>query len=526
MADLLGILQEKERHFKHALKMVNLGYWYWVPATNELVWSDESFRLLGFDPEEKLEPSMELFMKNIHPEDQARVQATNGQVMETGEAPLMEYRVVRSPDDIIVVAARAELIKNADGTPKYLFGTVQDVTAQKELQFKLETSMEKAEKANQAKSDFLASMTHELRTPLNSILGFTQILEMDDLHGSQKDSVNEIIRAGNQLIGLVNEVLDLAEMESSGFSLSLESVNLSLVIEECLSLLRLMLEEKAITVITDLADFRHSHIKADNVRIKQILLNLLSNAIKYNKQGGQITISVEALDDNVRFVVEDTGCGISESNQQKVFYPFERLGHENSTISGTGVGLVIAKKIVEAMSGYIGFTSSEGVGSRFWFGLPGVMETLVCETPEVDSNTSDINLELEKTNLNILYVEDNPANLKLIEMAFSNVEGVTILSASTPKLGLDLIKHHDLDLIILDINLPQMSGYDILEIIKSMPKATNIPVIALSANVKPKDVEKGLAVGFVDYFTKPVDLYKLKDYVNGLLEAKRSTSNI
>lgn len=526
MADLLAILQEKEGHFKHALKMVNLGYWYWVPATNELVWSDESFRLLGFDPEEKLEPSMELFMKNIHPEDQARVQATNGQVMETGEAPLMEYRVVRSPDDIIVVAARAELIKNADGTPKYLFGTVQDVTAQKELQYKLEQSMERAEKASQAKSDFLASMTHELRTPLNSILGFTQILEMDDLYGTQKDSVNEIIRAGNQLIGLVNEVLDLAEMESSGFSLSLEPVNLSVAIEDSLSLLRLMLEEKAISVVADLGQFRHSYIKADNVRFKQILLNLLSNAIKYNKQGGEITISVEARENDVRVIVEDTGCGISESNQQKVFQPFERLGHENSTISGTGVGLVIAKKIAEAMSGYIGFTSNEGGGSRFWFGLPGVIETVVDEKPETVSLVDDVTKKLEQTNLNVLYIEDNPANLKLIEMAFSNVEGVSILSASTPKLGLDLIKHHDLDLIILDINLPQMSGHDILEIIKSMPKAANIPVIALSANVKPKDVEKSLAAGFDDYFTKPVDLYKLKDYVNSLREAKRSMSNI
>ena len=522
MTNSLELLREKEGHFKHALKMVKLGYWYWVPTTNELVWSEETFNLLGHDPAGQ-QPGMELFMSNIHADDQQNVQAMLGDVMEIGSTPVMEYRVVRS-EDMIVVAATAELIKNEDGSPKYLFGTLQDVTLQKDQQSKLEQVMKKVEEASQAKSDFLASMTHELRTPLNSILGFTQILEMDGLDDKQKDSVNEIIRAGNQLIGLVNEVLDLAEMESTGFGLSVEPVNIGTAIDDCLSLVRLMLEEKAISVAVDATALRNQYVKVDNVRFKQVLLNLLTNAIKYNKQNGQIKILVEARESEVRFVVEDTGCGINELNQQKLFVPFERLGHENGTISGTGVGLVISKKIAEAMSGSIGFTSRENIGSQFWFSLPGEIEI------KVDDGVSTVSAEEKEIApdsvapevFKILYIEDNPANLKLIEMAFGNVENVSVLSASTPKLGLDLVKHHDLDLIMLDINLPQMSGYDLLEILKGSPDTANIPVIAVSANVKPKDVEKSLLSGFVEYFTKPVDLYKLKAYVGQLKDAKYS----
>lgn len=488
----------------HALKMVNLGYWYWVPSKNELVWSRESYYLAGYDPDIDTNPSVEMFMQNIHPDDQERVQIALQKTMQEGVAPDLEYRFVH-PNKTITVLARAELIRGNGDKPDYLFGTLQDITLQKEQHTLLE-------KANRAKSEFLSNITHELRTPLNAILGFTQILEWEVQSASQKESVNEIINAGTELISLIDDVLELAELESSGFHLVMQPLSLKKIIEECVALLVPAAEKMSVTVITHIDHLDRYVFNSDPTRIKQIVLNLLSNAIKFNRPSGTVALSVSQKDDEIELVVEDTGVGIAVEQQKDVFTPFNRMGHEGGNIAGAGVGLAIIRRIVDAMSGSIQFNSVVGQGSRFWVRLPGHLEYQ--PTNQAPQNAQG-DLNAQKV-VSLLYVEDNPSNLKLIDMAFANDPSVKIELASTPGLGLDLLQHHHFDIIMLDINLPQMSGYDLLDIIKNDPALKDVPVIAVTSNAMPDDIVQGKEAGFSDYFTKPIDLQRLKSYVSSV----------
>ena len=373
-----------------------------------------------------------------------------------------------------------------------------------------------AEAANEAKSEFLSSMSHELRTPLNAILGFGQILEMDDenrLSKDQKESAHMILRGGQHLLDLINEVLDLSKIESGNFSLSMEPVQPGEVLGECLTLIGPMAKSEGITITVEPAVLSAPMVMADRTRFKQVLLNLLSNAVKYNRPHGAVTVSTEIGDGGMLLLsVKDTGVGIAEDVHDDVFNAFTRFSGNQTDVEGTGIGLTITKKLVEVMKGRIGFFSTVGEGSTFWVEIPlSVEKSPILESASFTRNEEREMLMSEDTaGRTVLYVEDNPANLKLIEMLVKRVPGVSLISAHNAEIGVVMVEEHKPDLILMDINLPGMSGIEALKKIRENPELADIPAAAISANAMPRDIEKGMDAGFMDYLVKPIQLDQVR----------------
>jgi PAS domain S-box-containing protein len=375
-----------------------------------------------------------------------------------------------------------------------------------------------ADKANRAKSDFLSRMSHELRTPLNAILGFAQLLEAGSPAPTEIQIIrlNEILKAGWYLLELINEILDLALIESGKLSLSQEPMSLIDLVIECQGMIEPKLQERDIS-LTILPFDDDSFIFADRTRVKQALINLLSNAIKYNCEHGTIEVKLSAnTPERIRISITDSGMGLSQEKLEQLFQPFNRLGQENGTMEGTGIGLVVTKQLVELMGGNIGVESKMGVGSVFWIELIRDDSSPFAET---QSLLKELVVPLTQTHgelRTLLYVEDNPANLMLVEQIIDSLPHLQMLSARNANLGIALAKSHLPDVILMDINLPGISGIKALKILHDDPVTAHIPVVALSANATPHDIEKGLTVGFFRYLTKPI---KINEFMNALDDA-------
>jgi PAS domain S-box-containing protein len=382
-------------------------------------------------------------------------------------------------------------------------------------------AMEVADKANLAKSEFLSSMSHELRTPLNAILGFAQMLEFnpkEPLSGVQKESVDHIMKGGQHLLELINDILDLAKIEAGKVELSLESISPSKVLEECLSLISAMAAGRGIEISTPDAAVEVPMVIADHTRFKQVMLNLMSNAVKYNQENGTVFIRFEEIAENMlRISVTDTGEGISEEKQAELFKPFSRLGAENTEIEGTGIGLVVCKELVGLMNGTVDLESEVGKGASFWIDLPlaGSGHIAVEEQQSLTRQEESPASEVSGT---LLYVEDNPDNLKLMELIVSRMEGLTMISTHTGELGVEMARAEKPDLIILDINLPGMNGIETLKKITSHESLSTIPVLALSAAATTRDIEKGMEAGFLQYLTKPIMVPEVMEAIKTAME--------
>jgi len=384
----------------------------------------------------------------------------------------------------------------------------------------LESARALADKANQAKSEFLSSMSHELRSPLNAILGFAQLIESGTPlpTPAQKASIDQILRAGWYLLELINEVLDLALIESGRVSLSCEPVLLSEVLLDCQTLVEPLAVKKEV----------HLHyprfaapcfVGADRTRLKQVLINLLSNAIKYNRQGGSVHVTcTERTLDRLRISVQDTGEGLPPEKVAQLFQPFNRLGREDSDEEGTGIGLVVSKRLVEQMGGEIGVISTAGAGSVFWIELD------LMSAPQLDDTDIEMLLtHTESTQSNIrvrtlLYVEDNRANMELVAQLIARRPDLCLLGAEDATRGIALAREHHPDVILLDINLPGISGLQALKILKDDPDTRQTPVLALSANAMPRDIERGLAAGFSRYLTKPIRVIEFMEALDAALQ--------
>lgn len=477
--------------------------------------------LFGYDPDDFLNDP-DFWSKRIHPDDVQRVFSELDNLFEEG-THAHEYRFRISDGSWRWVHDELNLLRDTDGKPYEIVGYWADINDRKAVEEQLISAKDEAESASRAKSEFLSRMSHELRTPLNAILGFSQLLELDELTDEQLDQVKEIDKAGKHLLELINEVLDLAKIDAGKLELNMESLLLKDVLNECVSIVKPLLEQKELDLFNNIEGKDDCYIHADETRIKQVILNILSNAIKYNKRQGNITLSSDNnVSSRIRILISDTGQGLTTEQQKGLFQPFERLGEENTEIEGTGIGLVISKRLTELMDGEIGFESTSGEGTTFWieFNTADQASDIIADKKVEEMSRVGAGSEEAVNEFSVLYIEDNPANLRLVEEIFKKTPSVTMHSAHTPELGLSLATTHHPDLILLDINLPGMNGYEVLKRLKQDPTTSNTPVIAISANAMPQDVEKGMDAGFDDYLTKPINVGKFKSAVNRVLRVE------
>ena len=383
--------------------------------------------------------------------------------------------------------------------------------ALQETNVELEAARAIADKANRAKSEFLSSMSHELRTPLNAVLGFAQLLASDKPPPtpSQLRSIDQILKGGWYLLQLINEILDLAMIESGKVTMSQESMGLSDVLKDCQAMVGPQAQKRGIQLVfSPMA--RPFFVHADRTRVKQVMINLLSNAIKYNRVGGSVTVTCgEGSDGMVRVSVADTGAGLSDEQIAHLFEPFNRLGQEEGGEEGTGIGLVVTKQLVELMHGSIGVDSAVGAGTTFWVELAASDEP-VLEMAAFGTSTY-IDQQVDAAPRTLLYVEDNPANLSLVEQLITRRPDLKLLTAIDGYAGIQLARTYQPDVILMDINLPGVSGFGCLKILQEDATTAHIPVMALSANAMPRDIEKGEEAGFFRYLTKPINVAQFMD---------------
>ncbi len=392
-----------------------------------------------------------------------------------------------------------------------------------ELRLALEASDEQSRAvaaASQAKSDFLAGMSHELRTPLNAVIGFAELMLMNEraepLTRRQSQSVEQILGSGRHLLSLIEEVLDLARIEAGKLSMSVERVDPQLVVRQVCDNLRPQAEAAGVTLRAP-APTAGLGVVADRTRLRQVLINLLSNAIKYNRQGGDVLLEVRQTPEGVALSVHDTGVGIPEDRMSELFQPFSRLGRETSDVAGTGIGLAVSRRLAEAMDGRLECVSVAGQGSTFTLHLPLARPTAATITASPIPTGTLASLRAGAT---MLYVEDNPSNIALMRHVVAALGPIQLHVAENGHEGLALARDLRPDVILLDINLPGLSGFELKARLDADPLTRGIPALALSASAMPNDIKRGKAAGFRDYLTKPLDIPALAAALNRALGAE------
>jgi PAS domain S-box-containing protein len=545
----LLLRQSEERHAR-ILSATSDGIWEWSAESGGFHFSSRCWEHLGYNGEDDsyLEGRnrLHVWRERIHPEDRERFDTSMLEHLKKRGTFDIEYRIEGKDGRWRWIRARGQASydkwldkpvhvsgTNMDITDQKMSeeddiqavrmsGTNMDITNLKEAEERVLQAKEDAERANQAKSDFLSSMSHELRTPLNAILGYTQLFGLDsNLTDNQLENVAEIRKAGELLLQLIGDVLDLSKIESGKLTLSVEPVMPMRILQECIKLIQPLAETKNIKLWATPNQLAECYIRADATRLKQALLNLMSNAVKYNQEGGDVEISfVEPDDGLLRIEVRDTGPGIPLERQSEVFEPFNRLGAEGSSIEGSGVGLIITKRLVNMMGGELSFVSREGQGTRFWLELPLVKEWSASnvvarsEVQPVVGKLTELKVQGRKR---ILYIEDNPSNLRLMEQLLMRYPQLELLTANEAFYGVYRARTESPDMIILDINLPGMDGFEALSVLRQDRKTGKLPIIALSANAMSYDLERGKEAGFDIYLTKPLELDKLIEAFNTLL---------
>jgi PAS domain S-box-containing protein len=461
--------------------------------------------------------------KNCFTEPQRAEEAIT-RVLQESKVTNYELTALARDGKQTVVSFNATTFHDRDRKLQGVFAAARDITERKhfehelqETNVELQTAREAADKANRAKSEFLSSMSHELRTPLNAVLGFAQLMASEVPAPSlrQQRSIDQILKGGWYLLRLINEILDLSMIEAGKVTMSQESMSLNDVLQDCKGMVEPQATKRGISLT--FPDFDNVYyVHADRTRIKQVVINLLSNAIKYNGVGGSVTVQcTETGTDRVRISVKDTGAGLSAEQVGQLFQPFNRLGQHDGVEEGTGIGLVVTKQLVELMGGDMGVESVPGLGTVFW------VEFAASTPPTLAlDNIDDVLLErrpvvpvVPGTQLTLLYVEDNPANLALVEQLIARRGDLKLLTAIDGHLGIELARAYQPDVILMDINLPGISGYGALKHLRDDPITSHIPVLALSANAVPRDVEKGLEAGFFRYLTKPI---RVHEFMNAL----------
>jgi signal transduction histidine kinase/CheY-like chemotaxis protein len=393
---------------------------------------------------------------------------------------------------------------------------------------KLREAQADAETANRAKSEFISRMSHELRTPLNAVLGFGQVLALyEDLTPEQHKAVSHITHGGKHLLDLINEILDISQVESGRLSMSPEAVLVGDLVQETVELLKPVAAAHSIQLTTPEVQRCAKYVFADRQRVKQVLLNVIGNGIKYNRQGGSVTVTCsESTPGRLRINITDTGPGISPAQLPLLFTPFERLGAERTTVEGTGMGLALSRRLTEAMGGTLGVESVLGEGSTFWVEQP-IVEGPVDRYHRLERPSADLPAPNGTgASSTILHIEDNLSNVNLIEQILSQRPGVELLAAMQGRLGLDLAREHRPMLILLDLNLPDMEGEEVLTLLRDDPRTSRIPVVIVSADASQRQVQRLLSTGATAYLTKPIDVRELLRHVDAAAAVRAEPAGV
>lgn len=474
-------------------------------------------RVLGVSEREALAPGF--LGSQVHPEDRAGLDAAFERVANgSSTVEVNEHRIDRGDGAYRWISTVYLPETDASGDIVAILGYALDVDDRRRAEDARREAQAAAEGANRAKSHFLSRMSHELRTPLNSILGFGQLLELEDLTDAQGESVSHILKAGRHLLDLINEVLDISRIEAGEMSLSPEPVLTDDVVHESVDLVRPLADERGIHLVIRRAAALDRYMLADRQRVKQVLLNLLVNAVKYNRSNGSVVVSCDQGGGNrVRIQVTDTGVGIPAERMDQLFTPFERLGAEGTGEEGTGIGLALSRTLAEAMGGTLDVSSALGRGSTFTVDLPqveGPTDRHERLSPSVVGQE-----RLTPARHAVLHVEDNLANLRLVEKVLAQRAGIEVIPAMFGRLGLELAREHRPVIVLLDLHLPDMSGEDVLKRLRDDPDTASIPVVIVSADATPGQVRRLLNCGAAGYLTKPIDVRELLRLVDEAVEA-------
>ena len=471
-------------------------------------WNSGAERIKGYSAEEAIGRHFSMFytreaVERDHPDRELEIARREGRYEEE------DWRV-RSDGSRFWANVIITALYDEHGELRGYGKVTRDMTERRIAQEAQREAMEAVERASRAKTEFLSSMSHELRTPLNAVLGFAQLLALDDLHPRQRDAVDQIAKAGTLLLGLVDEVLDISRIEADRMTVSLEPVHVGALTRECVALAKPMAGEQHVGIFAPPRAQGDVYVVADQQRLKQVVMNLLSNAIKYNRAHGSVRVTVGVEGDRVRISITDTGPGIDAASLHRLFVPFERLVADDSEIAGTGLGLALCKRLVDLMGGTITVDSTPGEGSTFHVNLKRT------DGPALDAPAGAA--AEARPAATVLYIEDNLANLNLVEQIFERVGNIEIMSAVQGRLGIELARTHQPDLILLDLHLPDIPGEEVAKALRADEATRAIPIVVLSADAYGSKRRSLLALGVDAYLTKPFDVNELTALIGRLLE--------
>ena len=497
-------LRQNEQRLSLALDSGAMGAWDVDLLSRVSTWDTRTEEDHGLAPG-RFAGTFEAWLDLVHPDDRAAVMGANSEAMAHGGRWTSEYRLNRLDGELRWIQTHGQVLADPDGAPVRLVGVSSDITDRKLNDENLRAAIEEAERANRTKTEFLSRVSHELRTPLNAILGFGQLLELDDLEASQQESVDQVLRGGRHLLALIDDVLDISRIESGNLPLSVESTGLDELLAETLPLVAAMARDSEIEIENMPGSSLTPHVHADRRRLKQILLNLLSNAVKYNRPGGRVTIRRSAPEPGVvRISVTDTGQGIPADQMERLFTPFDRLGAENTSVDGTGIGLALSQRLAEMMETTLIVETEVGVGTTFAIDLPLAEDPLL--TSDADLRAKDLSADQEGPGGTVLYVEDNPSNFRLVQRLLDRRGGIRLLSAPTGAMALSLASRVPIDVVLLDLHLPDIAGVEVLRQLRENPATASTPVIIVSADATPGQCERLREKGANSFLAKPFDL--------------------
>ncbi|QCU89875.1 ATP-binding protein [Thiomicrorhabdus sediminis] len=497
---------------KEVIDSINVGLWEIdLKDQSKTNWNDTCSQILETPQDMQMDTDRFIsFFK--YGENAKTIDTAIRNAISKGESFSEELEIITFKENKLWVRVEGIALYEAGQLTK-VFGLIENISDKKALEKELVEMRDQALEASRSKSEFLANMSHELRTPLNAIIGFSQLLERDPETSPQhKEDIQTIHNAGKHLLTIINDILDLSAIDAGKLSISIKPVKLSSAVDSSIAFLKTLASKKNIQI--ECHNLDGVYVRADLSRLKQVLINLLSNAIKYNHDNGTVVFRADIKAEHIRLNVIDNGMGIDKNQIPLLFKPFDRLGRENLAIQGTGIGLSLSKKLISIMGGEIGVTSTLNQGSCFWIELP-LEKTLDYQPEHTQSNAhNDYKIGLEKT---VLYIEDNPSNISLMKSFIEKETKLQLLTAQRPELGIQLALTHKPDLVLLDINLPGMDGYEVLKQLKKDDITKDITVFAVTANAMPNDITKGKASGFSEYITKPIDFDVLAELIKKIV---------